>query len=572
MQAGSSDLAIHHGSMRPNPSTIRQKLAHFLADNPWPWALLAFATYGYYAQFIVTVSWNAIELIIAQHLIDHGVFATSVDYPSAITWRPVLPTLVVTLLRLFTDDPIRIYQVFCGAALASLVAGCFATARLLWGRAAAHLAAFLAFTCPAVTTYLINHAHSYSHLGCLLFLAPAVYLSLHLLKGLEKGDAPAWRCAATGFAWGLCYLCRSELLLFFGVLLLIAWWIHVRRQLPFLRLLLLPAAFLVCFVPYNLHAEQVAQRDGLLIRKPLYGFYVSQGWVDPPPWVGPDIEADGYVYAQQLYGKPAENGESLLKAIARNPGALLRRVRLNLAGFYRHLVDPAFFAPWVAAAAAAALVLLVAGLVPAEERRALLCLAGMFAATHFILIFHIDARYLTIAMPALLLLAAGAGHYLLCVVGRVPRPAQLTLNVLLLAGLVWGARGQLGQLWRHREPNRTSIPAFRALGEQFRMDAAGFVSRQNREPHLRFVFPALSPLFPEDQFLLAYFTRTAWFNAGAEGALPRGRLYSYRDCPDDFVFVPDEQIDAYRGNPAFRIVSSRDNPVLGRYHLVQTGP
>ncbi len=68
-----------------------------LQDTPVFWVTLAFAVYCYYAQFVVTVSWNAIELIIAQHLLDHGTYATSIDYPSALTWRPVLPTLLLPL-------------------------------------------------------------------------------------------------------------------------------------------------------------------------------------------------------------------------------------------------------------------------------------------------------------------------------------------------------------------------------------------------------------------------------------------------------------------------------------------
>ena len=43
------------------------------------------------------------------------------DYPSALTWRPPLPTLFVTFLRLWTDDPMVIYRLFCGTAIGGLV-------------------------------------------------------------------------------------------------------------------------------------------------------------------------------------------------------------------------------------------------------------------------------------------------------------------------------------------------------------------------------------------------------------------------------------------------------------------
>ena len=71
-------------------------ITRLIRDTPVFWVTLAFAVYFYYAQFVVTVSWNAIELIIAQHLLDYGTYATSIDYPSALTWRPVLPTLLVS--------------------------------------------------------------------------------------------------------------------------------------------------------------------------------------------------------------------------------------------------------------------------------------------------------------------------------------------------------------------------------------------------------------------------------------------------------------------------------------------
>ena len=74
------------------------------ADRPRPgrwlapvlWGLVVFMVYFHYARYIDQVGWNAIELIISQKLTGHGVYATSLDYPSAIAWRPVVPTLVVT--------------------------------------------------------------------------------------------------------------------------------------------------------------------------------------------------------------------------------------------------------------------------------------------------------------------------------------------------------------------------------------------------------------------------------------------------------------------------------------------
>ena len=127
------------------------------ADRPRPgrwlapvlWGLVVFMVYFHYARYIDQVGWNAIELIISQKLTGHGVYATSLDYPSAIAWRPVVPTLVVTVFRLFTEDPIRIYQLVCGLSFSALTVAMFLSGRFLGNVWTGHLAALAAATCPA---------------------------------------------------------------------------------------------------------------------------------------------------------------------------------------------------------------------------------------------------------------------------------------------------------------------------------------------------------------------------------------------------------------------------------------
>ncbi|MEO6567195.1 MAG: hypothetical protein ABIO94_00415, partial [Opitutaceae bacterium] len=90
------------------------KFARVPFAEAWFWGVTGFFLFFYQAQFISSLKWNAIELIIAQHLIEHGAYVTGLDYPSAMTWRPVLPTLVVAFFRLCTSDPILIYRLVCG--------------------------------------------------------------------------------------------------------------------------------------------------------------------------------------------------------------------------------------------------------------------------------------------------------------------------------------------------------------------------------------------------------------------------------------------------------------------------
>ena len=543
-----------------------------LQNTPVFWVTLAFAIYFYYAQFVVTVSWNAIELIIAQHLLDHGTYATSIDYPSALTWRPVLPTLLVTFMRLWTDNPITIYQLFCGATLGCLTGMMFLSAKMLWGKMAGHTAAFLTLVCPATTVYLIDHPHSYSHLGALLLLGPALFTALFLLQRVDAPSPPTVRLyVLSGALWGLCYLCRSELGLFCAVHFLLLLYLQIWRKRSVHHLAAYLAAFFFIFVPYNLYASHVAARDGLLIRKAIYGMYVSQGWVDPPSNVGPDIEADGYVYAEKLYGDPLKNGESLFTAIGHNVPAFWRRVRLNAVTFYAKFHDSGFFPPWCGLAVLGLVGLLAGGMVPPPDRRYVVFLLGLFLSVHFILIFHIDARYLTIAVPPLLLLTACLLHYVLGWLRRVPAPFHVVLTIAVLAAVVYGSRDQFRRVARHREKNTQSIPALRSLGEHFRSVVTKPPEGGNREPHVWLVFPDRSPLHAEDQFLLAYFARTAWVNRGAEGPFPRGRFYSYRECPDDYRYVPAGKIGDAAVTQGGRIVGECDNPVLGHYYLVRLG-
>jgi hypothetical protein len=330
------------------------------------------------------------------------------------------------------------------------------------------------------------------------------------------------------------------------------------------------AGFVVVYVPYNLYADRVAARDGLLIRKAIYGFYGSQGWVDPKPGAGPDVEAEGYRYAHELYGTPEENRESLWRAIARNPPAFARRVRLNAERFYAAFWNRDFVPPWLTLLAAGSGVAVAWRRTPASGR-AVLFLAGLFAAAHFLLIFHIDPRYLTVAVPPMLLLATVTVAAVVSPLRERSDRGRLVADGLLGAALLLALFPSLRMLQRAHSNDGRSLLAFRRLGEHFQTAAASYRSAANREPHLMFVPPANSPVAPEDHFLLAYFSHTAWYNGDADGFFPRGRIYSYRNCPLDFLYVPAERIHDTALMGGGTIVADCDNPVLGKYYLVQFG-
>src|SRR5262245_54014819 len=94
------------------------------------WAVLAFAVYFYFAAYIPTLGWNAIEFVIANHLWDFGRYAIGADFPPAI-WRPVLPTYLVLVVERFTHDPVLTYRILVGLSMAAFVAGVFMASEML---------------------------------------------------------------------------------------------------------------------------------------------------------------------------------------------------------------------------------------------------------------------------------------------------------------------------------------------------------------------------------------------------------------------------------------------------------
>lgn len=553
----------------PNPAFSWQQSA---VTRTWMLAsicgLIGFIAYFLMARFVPGIRWNAIELIIAQHLIDHGVYATSLDYPSALTWRPVLPTLCVTFVRLFTSDPLLIYQIVCGTAFGVLAATMFLAAQRLAGNFVGVLTAVLTLTCPALTTYLVFHPHSYSHVVTMLFFGPALFATVRLI--VPRADTASPRAyALAGGLWSLAYLCRSELGLFaLLAFITLAWhqWSTARR---WQALLVFAGTFAPLFIGYNVSANHVAARDGILIRKAIYGFYMSQGWAEPPSTVAGDIEANGYVKAIEVYGDPVQNNESLFTAIRRNPSAFSRRVEGNAARFYQLYSNPVFMSrTWSIIALGAALVALIG--TRGGARLVTLFLVGLFCGSHFVLIYHIDPRYMTINIPALLQLIALGLHVVLEWLAKRRSSVPVVLaQGAALAGTCWLGYPVLVHASQLSDDPSAKIAALRAVGAHFRSTAAHHGPLLNREPHIVLHFPDRSPIPPEEQFLIPYFSRTAWVNGGAEGVFPRGRFYSYRESPVDFEYLPQSKLSDPSTLAGRRLVAEAEFPILGRYVLLQ---
>jgi hypothetical protein len=523
------------------------------------WFAGTFAVYFVYAGRIESFGWNSIEFIIANHLEDFGRYALGANYPAAI-WRPVGPSFMVLAINVFARDPLLTYQLLAGLALASLVTSTYLLNRRLFGQLLAHAGAALAFVTPLVSLSLINHAHAISHLGFLLVASPTLLASVVCILSARDGRPIAsWLWMASA-GWAVCYLCRPEsVLMVAGFFLLIAVMAVRRRQIA--PLILPLGMFIAVFAAFNVWASTNAARDDIWSRKMIYLFYASQGWTevfepnDRTDTQAADHESAGYARATQLYGTPADNAESVLPAIARNPKAFAARIGSNLKQSANLLVK--------GRALPTLLLLLIATLpfsvwlLPPPFRLVAAFAAIVASTIGIFLIFHIDERYLTIAVPAALLLGSLSAYAL----NRLPMPPRFGRNAFAIV-LLAVALGHVGLHFVALTPAfqrpRMDLSAFRSIGEGFRNAIRGMPeSREQIVAHLEVPLPpaaksnAILLLFP-------YFARTALALPQADPVYPRDRLFSVPQCPATHALLPEA-------------AGVKDNAKLGTYVVPQAG-
>ncbi|MGB9364863.1 MAG: hypothetical protein WCE79_02500 [Xanthobacteraceae bacterium] len=523
------------------------------------WFVVTFAVYFIYAGRIESFGWNSIEFIIANHLQDFGRYALGANYPAAI-WRPVGPTFIVMTIDAFVRDPLLTYQLLAGFALASLVTSTYQLNRLLFGQLLAHAGAALAFTTPLVSVSLINHAHSISHLCFLLVASPTLLASVVCILSARDGKPVVGWLWAASIGWALCYLCRPESVLMAVCFFLVIGVMAVRRR-QIAPLVLPLAAFIAIFAAFNVWASTNAARDDIWSRKIIYLFYASQGWTeifdrgDRAATQASDRESAGYARAIELYGAPAENSENLFYAIARNPNAFVARVASNL----KQSVD------LLAKGRALPIVLLLLilalpfsiWLLSPQFRLVAAFAAAVASAVGIFLIFHIDDRYLTIAVPAALLLGALSAYGL----NRLPMPERFARDVfasLLLLIALGNLALHFVTLSSALQRERMDLSAFRLIGEGFRTVIHG--PREDKQQIIAQLDVPLPPAFKFNAILLLfpYFAHTSLFLPEQDSVYPRDRLFSVPRCPATHAVLPEEAV-------------AKDNSALGTFVVPQVG-
>jgi SAM-dependent methyltransferase len=523
------------------------------------WFVAAFAVCFVYAGRLSNFGWNITEFIIANQLQDAGRYALGATYPTAI-WRPVGPTFIVLAIDAFARDPVLTFQLLCGSAMASLTASIYLLNRALFGHLLAHAGAALAFATPAVSVSLINHAHAISHLAFLLVASPTLAASVIAILRIRDGEAAAQRWLwAASLGWAACYLCRPESM-FMAACFFVAVILLAARRKQALRVLAPLASFIVVFLAFNVWAGASATRDDLLSRKMIYQFYASQGWTDlfdaqsRAAMPDDDFERHGYVRAIALYGAPAENSESLTAAIARNPTAFAARIASNV----RQLIDLTAKGKFLSFELLLILAMLPLGFLFLKRSLRLLVFfaAGVFSVIGIFMIFHIDDRYLTIAVPAALFLASLSA----CGLNRLPMPARFGRNafagVVLLVALLQ-LPTHFAALSHSFERERLDLTPFRLLGEVFR-EVVGTSPAETARMAVHLDVPLPPALkFSAVPLLFPYFARTSLLWAEPSEPYPRDRLFSLPRCPATHAIVPD---------PA-----AGSRPVAGTVYVSQVG-
>lgn len=509
---------------------IYKWLGRTLAMHPIAWLLAGGSLSWLWGGLIPRIRWNAIEMMMAKNLLaGNGLVVAPLDPPAL--WRPLLGALVCAFVELFTTSPRLVYQIVYAVSLTTFLMASFYAARALWDAAAGHAACLFILTSGALTSRLISHVHSISHVVFLLAAGPALWCTVLALR--EQTWRRLW---AAGLSWGVAYLARWEALLFFLIVigtLLCATYIGKRdfRALPKVSVALL--GFAVLFVPATAYENSVKSHYGIWGPSAVTTFYASQAWV-----TGTGDEDAGFANAQRKYGPLASNRFGVLQAIAHNPAEFWARLRINVPRFFHLFMDRQFFDPvW--------LVLLLGLACGTGWTRTRLLALGLLlllfvCSTITIWCFHIDSRYLVAGLPPLLLILCGGvtgfGDRLSRIFGR-GKPA-VSVACLLLLGWRCGEASYRELLAARNNPNRVAgirtVEFARDLARHFRQAVhperpMALVVRPSRE----------SGMNPTDMFLVSYFAGTAI--AWRKPALyPRDKIFSMLPKDPDYLYMPAE--------------------------------
>ena len=255
---------------------ICKRICQALVLHPIAWLLVGGTLFWMWGGLIPRIRWNAIEMMMAKNLLaGNGLIVAPLDPPAL--WRPLLGALVCAFVELFTSSPRLVYQIVYAVSLTTFLIASFYAARALWDAAAGHAACLFILTSGALTSRLISHVHSISHVVFLLAAGPALWFTVLALREQTRR-----RLLAVGLLWGLAYLARWEALLFFVIatgILLCAMYAG-KTDFRALRMgLFAVLGFAALFVPATTYEHWAKSRYGIWGPSAITTFYASQAWV-----------------------------------------------------------------------------------------------------------------------------------------------------------------------------------------------------------------------------------------------------------------------------------------------------
>jgi hypothetical protein len=183
---------------------ICKRIGQVLTLHPVARLLAGGTLFWIWGGLIPRIRWNAIEMMMARNLLTgNGLVVAPLDPPAL--WRPLLGALVCAFVELFTSSPRLVYQIVYAVSLTAFLVASFYAARALWDAAAGHVACLFILTSGALTSRLVNHVDSISHVAFLLAAGPALLFTVLALR-----EPTRRRLVAVGASWGLAYLARWE--------------------------------------------------------------------------------------------------------------------------------------------------------------------------------------------------------------------------------------------------------------------------------------------------------------------------------------------------------------------------
>lgn len=465
-------------------------------------------------------------LIGANFLAGQGAVVAAPDPPAL--WRPPLGWMTCAVIEAFVKDPLRVFQVLFTMSLALFSVTSFYITKRIWGLIAAHACCLFIMSSPALTSTLVNHVHGLSHILFLMAVGPAIAITvLALTKPTPRAMAGA------GALWAFTYCARPDSVPGFAISCCFLFYIALRSGRASYPLVAIVAFFLV-ITPYTIYGRYVQLHYGISGPSALTTFYASQAWVH-----GSGDEIAGYSESLDRYGDVERYRNSLVIFLWRHPDAGLSRLRANVPKLLQLYAGgsmcPTIWFAMIPFALLGALWLRTGRIMYAY------CLS-LLAASFVICLFHVDARYATIGtVPVMLIVCGGTWACWELITrgnGRWIRICGLLCLMVWGGSVGFGAYEELARAVRTGYGrSRVSTDIARKLAADFRMHV------DSRSAKVLSVDLALhSAMAPEDASLLVSYFSGAGIHWGGGGRYPKDKIFSMRENPPDYEYVPESAL------------------------------